>query len=150
LTSSPLGEDRAAWSPDGSRIAFEGRVEIGNLHIFSIGADGAGLQQLTFDGFDLNPRWSPDGAQITFDRAVDDGGGRIYVMSADGSNQRALTGAGMNFGASWSPDGQQFVYSVVLHSRNQVYRMNVDGSDTLTITPDSTITSAFPAWKPAP
>jgi TolB protein len=150
LTTSSLGEDRASWSPDGSRIAFEGRVEIGNLHIFSIGADGTGLQQLTSEGFDVSPHWSPDGRQINFDRAVGAGAAQIYVMGADGSNQRALTNAGMSFGASWSPDGRKFEYSTVAHARNQIYRMNADGSDTLAITTDSTITSVAPAWKPTP
>jgi TolB protein len=147
LTTNAHGEQRPAWSPDGLKIAFEARLtDSSDTHLFVIGADGTGQQQLT-TAADGGAHWSPDGTRIAFDRfgAHDI---QIFLMNADGSNQHSLTPSGVNFGAAWSPDGQQFEFTVVRSSQNQILRMNADGSDVRTIT--GTSTNAFPAWKPAP
>jgi TolB protein len=51
------------WSPDGQRIAFEKSLpgwEHGLREIFTINADGSGLQRLTRrTGIDSGPVWSP-------------------------------------------------------------------------------------------
>jgi Tol biopolymer transport system component len=86
-----------AFSPDGQRIAFTGRV--GNRwEIFTIGADGAGRTQLTFSDpkslqppSSVAPAWSPDGRHIAF-LSNRDGPWRIYVMNADGSDQHPMFG----------------------------------------------------------
>jgi eukaryotic-like serine/threonine-protein kinase len=54
------------FSPDGTRIAFFGRADFA-VAIFTIGADGSDLRQLT-DGRELNylPRWGPDGRFLYF------------------------------------------------------------------------------------
>jgi TolB protein len=83
----------AAWSPDGSQLAFAS-TRSGNVDIWVVNADGSGLRQLTtHPGADQTPTWSPNGALIAFtsDRST----GRdpqLYVMNADGGGQRRLTG----------------------------------------------------------
>jgi len=54
------------FSPDGKRIAFFGRADFA-VAIFTIGADGSDLRQLTA-GRELNhqPRWGPDGKDVYF------------------------------------------------------------------------------------
>ena len=59
------------WSPDGQRLAFDGKVEEDTREIFI--AEGEGfwrLTRITFDSlWNLNPHWSPAGDQIAFFRS---------------------------------------------------------------------------------
>jgi Tol biopolymer transport system component len=101
---------QAEWSPDGTKIAFAGRLKMtlwqiqsGDMdyEIFVLNADGSNLMQLT-DNYlysptehtsitnDFNPQWSPDGNKIAFE-SLRDGNWEIYVMNADGTDQKNLT-----------------------------------------------------------
>jgi Tol biopolymer transport system component len=54
-----------AWSPDGRKLAIVLSKD-GNSQIYSVNADGSGLQRLTQSGgIDTEPRYSPDGAAST-------------------------------------------------------------------------------------
>jgi TolB protein len=83
--------DRPAWSPTGSQIAFSAVVH-GHRDLYIVNADGMDLRQLTdtpdFDEF--APTWSPDGTQIVF-QANPDAQWDIYVMNIDGTGRRRLT-----------------------------------------------------------
>ena len=86
-----------AFSPDGRRIAFMGRVH-DQWEIFVMNADASGRRQLTHGDSQsesplssVAPAWSPDGEQIAF-LSNRDGPWRIYVMSAGGTHQRPMFG----------------------------------------------------------
>jgi TolB protein len=91
------------WSPRGDRIAFI-RKTGDAFQIFTIGADGKGLTQLTkTHGIDAHLAWSPDGERLLFtssrkgfkDETLYTGGpqpyGEIFVMNADGTHIEQLT-----------------------------------------------------------
>jgi hypothetical protein len=78
--SDGIGSHSLAWSPDGSRLAFNGPGGI-----WVIGADGSGLRKLIPGGG--NPSWSPDGSSIAYQSYDGSGGfGPLRIADADGGN----------------------------------------------------------------
>ncbi|MGY1807083.1 protein kinase [Blastococcus sp. SYSU D00669] len=93
----PTGDADAVWSPDGGQLAFRRIIAPGQSRIFTMGADGTGLRQLTSgSGVDQDPIWSPDGSMLAFksNRPGDSPGDQVWVMGSDGSGLRQLDGGG--------------------------------------------------------
>ncbi|GAC1477776.1 MAG: hypothetical protein NVS1B4_20890 [Gemmatimonadaceae bacterium] len=154
-----MGGGEAAWSPDGTRIAFRRIVAPpGNLpsRIFVINADGTGLRQLTPDtpGFsvDGSPSWSPDGMKILFIR-LEGSGPELNVINADGTAIVKIRPAGSSrlTSAAWSPDGTRIAatgYSGIPGDYSQdLYVMRADGTGATRITDDGRQLST-PRWSP--
>ena len=141
LTDAP-GDWNPAWSPDGSRIAFDRNSgSSSRADIYIMNADGTGLRPLTGgDWFDARPAWSPDGRKIAFYRD-----GAINVMNGDGSGVTKLTDGGAY--PSWSPDGSSIAFWSGQSGSRAVYVMNADGSGRTQITND-TLNASNPSWSP--
>jgi TolB protein len=80
----------AAWSPDGTRIAFTSNRD-GNPELYVANRDGSGQIRLTnHPAVDTTPTWSPAGNEIAFtsDRS---GSPQIYIVSASGGAPRRIT-----------------------------------------------------------
>jgi dipeptidyl aminopeptidase/acylaminoacyl peptidase len=76
LTSGAFTVDSFQWSPDGTRIAFDHRINgspasggSADISIVTV-ADAAVRPLVTQDGPDSQPVWSPDGARIAFESAM--------------------------------------------------------------------------------
>jgi TolB protein len=150
--------ERAAWSPDGRRLAFTAQVAgVGDSDrdVYVMRADGSGQLRLTSDGISFHPVWSPDGRRIYFARkpkrhpeeiSLSDGSREvpawIWSMRPDGSDQRAITApvAGRyEIPGSFSPDGAALAFTrgtyVELdeegreHNTHEVWVMRPDGAD---------------------
>lgn len=142
-----------AWSPDGSRIAFE-RDSGGLADIYLVNPDGTGLTRLTdcasetqlptqCGGY-FGPTWTPDGRSLVLTRCcVQDAAGYshqgIYTMRADGTGMRELTyspdPAGGDDGPTVSPDGQWVAFSRQVtdinfsrHAQGAMFLVRLDGS----------------------
>jgi WD40-like Beta Propeller Repeat len=105
LTSAT--DHNPAWSPDGTRIAFDRSSDI-----YVMEADGSHLTQLTTNpAADKDPAWSPDGSQLAFES--DRGGSLdIWTMNADGSGPvRLTTDPASDVDPSWSPNGSKIAFS---------------------------------------
>jgi len=96
LTDHPADDTNPAWSPDGSRIAFESTRE-GYAEIMVVSVAGGlpiNLSNAPFSS-EHGPTWSPDGGRLAYYSDAD-GEWDIYVMASDGSNITKLTGDNTN------------------------------------------------------
>lgn len=144
----------AAWSPDGSRIAFSKSDGQWGAEIYVTDADGTNPTRLSPKGaYDASPTWSPDGNRIAFENRRDNrSGGHIFVMNADGTNRVQLTtNRQPNSFPAWSPDGRRIAY--VTYADNpgdsgwDIYLMNPDGTNRQRLTSDPGY-DFHPEWSP--
>jgi dipeptidyl aminopeptidase/acylaminoacyl peptidase len=139
LTSGLARDYGAAWSPDGSRIAFLS-TRGGAPQVYVLPVDGGEARALTAltQGVEGAPVWSPGGSSLAFaavpareamdatqpyrvdrpvyrfDRlgVVDRVAQDLYVIDAEGGEPRRLTDDRChNFGPLWSPDGKEILFS---------------------------------------
>lgn len=107
--------------------------------IWTIGADGSALRQLTQQNqtetglASINPAWSPDGKTLVFNSIPGSGvNAQLFLIGADGTNRRLLGGLS-GTDAAWSPDGSRIIYS----AESGLSFVNADGSNPTTLnTPD--------------
>jgi len=147
--SASASYGQAAWSPDGTRIAFKSeRDGIGNAEIYVMSADGSGVSRLTNNpAFDGRPAWSPDGTKLAF-QSGRDGNIEVYVMNADGSGVVRLTdNPAFDGEPAWSPDGTKIAFQSERDGQDEIYVMNADGSGVTRIT-NNQAADADPAWSP--
>jgi DNA-binding SARP family transcriptional activator len=83
----------AAWSPDGTRIAFTADV-LGEGEVFLVDFDGRNLRRLSRDAaWDGDPSWSPDGERIAFvSRRA--GTADLYAIRPDRADLERITRGG--------------------------------------------------------
>ena len=157
LTDSSWDSEAPAWSPDGTKIAFQHQGTPGGEEtIYLMNPDGSGVVQLTAQtpgvNYDTYPAWSPDGTRLAFARAfqgtgLGGAGGpvHIFVIGRDGSGLTDLTPDITTNPyvepPSWSPDGTRIAFS--MHGGWLVI-MNADGTNRHTLL----YGADFPAWRP--
>jgi TolB protein len=156
-----------SWSADGKRIAFSSNryvaffedVDLADGEIFVMNADGTDVRQLTDnDDWDGYPSWSPNGEHIAFasDR---DGFMDVFVMTTDGTQVRQLTEADddwevaiwetpANGCPSWSPDGDRIAFCSNRSGDQEIFVMNVDGTQVRQLTNLGDAYYVHPSWSP--
>lgn len=134
-----------AWSPDGTKIAFER-----NNDIYVVNADGSGERSVTGPplqaaGGEGMPTWSADGSEIAYSKFVFVEGQvphlNIYKATSDGLFETRLTDhSGNDLWADWSPDKQKIAFA-----RDEVIHvMNADGSGVTSLG----VSGIAPSWSP--
>jgi Tol biopolymer transport system component len=178
LTAGGADSLMAAWSPDGSKIAFRsGRALDGSdalntnfvNNIWVMNADGSNaipLTKLTAANVIMGsaPAWSPDGSKIAFNssRALDGSNANsnainIWVINEDGSNPSPLTKltAGSTSGHPiWSPDGSKIFFdsnrvldgsdAINVQFRSNIWVVNADGTNPAPLTKLTAADCALP------
>jgi Tol biopolymer transport system component len=152
LTSNGLDDEDPAWSPDGSRIAFqrdfdpiEGEVD---HDLFTMKADGTDQRNLTNSPTvqDREPNWSANGTiALVSDR---DGDFEVFTMRPGGSNVRQLTfNDALEFRPNWSPDGRMIGFASDQDGDFEVFTMRADGTGQRNLT-DGDAGDGLMAWSP--
>ena len=149
LTNNTVQDRLAAWSPDGTKIAFlYADTDAGVYEVYTMNADGTNLANLTSNTeWDGDPAWSPDGTKIAF-TSHRDGNYEIYVMDADGSNPVRLTNhSAHDFMPAWAPDGTKIAFEGNRDGNSEIYVINADGSNPVNLTGNLSFDGS-PAWSP--
>jgi dipeptidyl aminopeptidase/acylaminoacyl peptidase len=153
----------AAFSPDGSQIAFTGIVSVATSEagtelpprqfeeIFIAPAAGGEMRRVTtFEAANTEDvTWSPDGLRIAF-ASDTDGDFDIYVLPVDGGTPVPMTrNSAEDRDPAWSPDGLTIVFSSDQSAPGalEVWRVSTDGSSTKQLT-ENVNSSYAPAWSP--
>ncbi len=111
-----------AWSPDGTRLAFN-RVE----RLYVLDSSGNGVEKLADDA--VGPAWSPDGKRVAFTGSENPFPDCIptstyqilWTIAADGTDRKLFTPKGVaeeicsvpggDTDPSWSPAGKRIVFT---------------------------------------
>jgi dipeptidyl aminopeptidase/acylaminoacyl peptidase len=145
LTDGPMTVGSFDWAPDGSRIAFDHRINddpsngsSADVSIVRV-ADKSVRKLVTQDGPDTSPRWSPDGARIAFETAMANpwfyyANGLIAVIPSAGGESRGAGASGPSIDVltktfdedpillDWGADGIYF--SAAERTYSHLYRID--------------------------
>ncbi|HXV60898.1 MAG TPA: hypothetical protein VEK15_09395, partial [Vicinamibacteria bacterium] len=149
VVDDPERDERgAAFSPDGSLLAFHESNAVGG--IFVAGATGESVRRVTAFGFD--PAWSPDSRQIAFaseevrDPASRVGDSTLYAVDFGGGTPRTLIdGDGVQ--PSLSPSGRRIVYWSNTGGQRDIFTVAAAGGARVAVTDDPAIDWS-PVWSP--
>jgi len=135
VRSGPKDSMGAAFSPDGTQVAFVARMP-GNtsktqpkygLYVAPFAQPGKArlvTKQVAAGG--MHPAWSPDGAKLVFGAGASIP--HLAVVNLDGSGYTELTKSKNGDGEpAWSPDGTQIAYNSSAEG-DEVWIMNADGT----------------------
>ncbi len=154
LSRGDVQERWPAWSPDGTRIAFEhlsgsGRDANGHFidadrYLVTMDPDGRNRKVLNRGGWtEEAPAWSPDGQLLAFTSV-----GSVQLSDVDGSNHHAIIGGGYwNGGLSFSPDGRRIAFVRGDRTGSAIHIANIDGTDERVIF-DRDVQAVAPRWSP--
>jgi TolB protein len=154
LTRTRLVEGGPAWSPDGTRLAYNAGGSVSAQILVRDAASGRTRAITRGRAQNLSPAWSPDGKRLAFasNRA---GTYDIYLTGADGRGVRRLTRLGSSFSPAWSPDGRTIVFSSSGRTPEnpELYSIRPDGSGLRRLTRtaggvDQLGDDGMPSWSP--
>jgi Tol biopolymer transport system component len=129
LIATTREDSRGAWSPDGTRIAFNSdRTGDMNIWVYSF-ADAGATQVTRGPGGDYQPRWSSDGQRLVFFSARS-GNADIWAVDIDTGTLTQLTqDECLEINPFYSPNEKHIAYHSDHDGRRELWVMNADGSN---------------------
>jgi Tol biopolymer transport system component len=129
---APSEYKRPSWSPDGTRVVFDGGAQLGLLD-----ADGGALRLLPASGTDAGePVFSPSGTRLAFSTIVG-GVQELWTSDVYGRGARRLL-AGPAGSPSWSSRG-----TIAFVRRGLLWSVRSDGSGLRQLTRKQALQPAF-------
>lgn len=133
---------QAAWSPDGSQIAFACAKPEAELQLCVMNADGSNRRVVTHeDGSHQWPAWSPDGKQLVYFLETHSSAGiaaAIGTVAVNGADEHLVTElmtGRRDETPSWSPDGQSIAFQTDrLGHGFRIAIMNANGTNVRILT----------------
>lgn len=159
VTPSRYAGQAPQWSPDGSRLVFEGVDRKGRGAVFTIRLDGTHARRLTPWKLHAGgePDWSPDGRWIVLESHQEqDRQDNLYLVHPNGSDLHQITRSPEHvhqWGSySFSPDGTMITVShnLGLGTDPEIVVLNLDGSGLRDVTNSAAIFESAPDWGPRP
>lgn len=122
-TDVPGDHREPAWSPDGSRIAFQNQVSATtNWEIWAASADGSAAKVL-FDGAGAcpggvnHPSWSPNGSKLAITCYPSDHKASLVTLDLASMTLTSIVTVTwpefLDNNARWSPDGKSIVFDIL-------------------------------------
>jgi TolB protein len=117
-------------APDGQSVVYSQYREDNVYEIYELTlADGKATRLTDRLGTLTGPEISSDGKSIVFMRwTVASNQDQIWVIDHDGGNPRRLV-SGAGWDPTWSPDGTRILFASDRGGSNQLYIVNLDGTD---------------------
>jgi len=156
VATTDAGATQPAWSPNGTRIAFDAVVAVipqtcshdcTRWQVETTAADGSRLRRIAADG--RAPTWAPDGRHLAFWEGVTTLGPERWLVIArtTGSHSPPIPAFGWDssVGPSWSPSGRALAFDA-RKTGEQAQQVRValsDGSHARRVT-----TGWGPLWAP--
>lgn len=111
---SPIVPGSVALSPDGARLAFDGRVGTGASNVYTVPVAGGDPVAIgSSAASDTSPAWSADGATVYFVSDRRAGVPDVWAAPGDGSLDpvEVTTGSGILGRPALAPDGLRLAYA---------------------------------------
>jgi Tol biopolymer transport system component len=139
---------KAAWSPDGARIAhMSTRGPSGLWDLWAVPALGGTPIRLTVSPPQLSwPTYSPGGDRIACASAFYPG--YLWVIPSGGGAATQLTSGGTDYQPAWSPDGMRIAFSSFSNGRTSIWVVDADGGPATQLTFGPWRGETCPAWSP--
>src|SRR5579872_4990519 len=149
LTSGPADHHYPALSADGQSLLYVGNDEDRDeIYRLDLGNRNAPARQVTAPPlFAESPAWAPDGRSIAYSAILTGWSSyQIFVAQPDGNRPMQVTHDTLsgNSQPAFSPDSRRIAYIKGRARDDQIWIMNVDGSDARALTGGPL--DAYPAW----
>jgi Tol biopolymer transport system component len=134
VTADGTSSVRPAWSPDGTRIAFQTSQD-NEYHVYTMAADGSDRRLITQgQNDDRHAVWSPDGSMLAIDTGTELKREIALVDLASGTRTQITNLGGFASFPSWSPDGSRLSFYVYQNGVLDLWTVNKDGSKAVQMT----------------